>query len=157
MGCHSPWVNLDLKTSMDLCSDDKLPLYMDIMQKLQTMSEEKMNEETGCIPKCHRRKFSVSQKSEQVNYVIPGRQVSFIKHLTDSKIYPNKCICPQVWFWLYFPGGNYEVTNEYYTYDGNSFIADVGGYLGLCLGFSLLSFFDMGVESVHWIMAKMRK
>ena len=78
MGCHSPWVNLDSKTSMDLCSDDKLPLYMDIMQKLQTMSEAKMNEETGCIPKCHRRKFTMSQKSEQVNYVLPGRQVSFV-------------------------------------------------------------------------------
>ena len=94
MGCHSPWVNLDLKTSIDLCSDDKLPLYMDIMQKLQTMSEAKMNEETGCIPKCHRRKFSVSQKSEQVNYVLPGRQVSFcyVKHQICSKIYLNKLI-----------------------------------------------------------------
>ena len=58
---------------------------------------------------------------------------------------------------MYFPGGNYEVTNEYYTYDENSFIADVGGYLGLFLGFSLLSFFDMGVESVNSIMAKMRQ
>ena len=62
-----------------------------------------------------------------------------------------------MWFWLYFEGGNYEVTKEYYTYDENSFIADVGGYLGLCLGFSLLSFFDMGVEAVHWITAKMRR
>ena len=88
MGCHSPWVNLDLKTSMDLCSDDELPLYMDIMQKLQTMSEAKMNEETGCIPNCHRRKFSLSQKSEQVNYVVPGRQVSLVMFI--SKIYLNK-------------------------------------------------------------------
>ena len=57
---------------------------------------------------------------------------------------------------MYFEGGNYEVTNEYYTYDENSFIADVGGYLGLYFGLSILSFFDMGVEAVHRIMAKMR-
>ena len=61
-----------------------------------------------------------------------------------------------MWFWLYFAGGNYEVTKEYYTYDTNSFIADVGGNLGLFLGFSLLSFFDLGVDSGHWILAKLR-
>ena len=61
-----------------------------------------------------------------------------------------------MWFWLYFAGGNYEVTKEYYTYDTNSFIADVGGYLGLCLGLSLLSFFDLGVYSGLWILAKLR-
>ena len=60
-----------------------------------------------------------------------------------------------MWIWLYFAGGNYEVTKEYYTYDTNSFIGDVGGYLGLCLGLSLLSFFDLGVDSGLWIMAKL--
>ena len=75
LGCHSPWVNLNLNTSVDVCSDDKLPMYMDIMQQLQTMSEAKMYEETGCMPKFHRRKFSMAKLSEQVNYVIPGRTV----------------------------------------------------------------------------------
>ena len=46
------------------------------------------------------------------------------------------------------------VSKEYYAYDTNSFIADVGGYLGLCLGFSLLSFFDLGIEFGNWLIAK---
>ena len=32
---------------------------------------------------------------------------------------------------------------EYYTYDRNSFISDVGGNLGLFLGMSILSLYDL--------------
>ena len=32
---------------------------------------------------------------------------------------------------------------QYYSYDFNSFIADVGGYLGLLLGHSIYSFYNV--------------
>ncbi len=35
------------------------------------------------------------------------------------------------------------VREEYVIYDGGSFIADVGGFLGLLLGHSILSMFQM--------------
>ncbi len=35
--------------------------------------------------------------------------------------------------------GTYEVREQYFIYDGNTFIADIGGYLGLLLGHSILS------------------
>ena len=38
-----------------------------------------------------------------------------------------------------FMNSDYIVRQEYLTYDMNSLIADVGGYLGLLLGYSLLS------------------
>jgi hypothetical protein len=37
------------------------------------------------------------------------------------------------------------VKKQYYVYDSDSFIADIGGYLGLCLGMSILTFYDMAV------------
>jgi uncharacterized membrane protein len=37
------------------------------------------------------------------------------------------------------------VKKQYYVYDSNSCIADIGGYLGLCLGMSILTFYDMAV------------
>ena len=37
------------------------------------------------------------------------------------------------------PDRSYEEREEYYVYDEWSFIADVGGYMGLLLGYSLLS------------------
>ena len=46
---------------------------------------------------------------------------------------------------LYSPHA--DVKREYLTYDYNAFIADVGGYLGLLLGHSILSFYD-GLTSV---------
>ena len=32
---------------------------------------------------------------------------------------------------------------QYYTYDLKSFVADFGGYLGLLLGSSILTFYDL--------------
>ncbi len=42
---------------------------------------------------------------------------------------------------LYFSTGRHFIRREYVRYDTDSFIADVGGYLGLLLGHSLLSLF----------------
>ena len=39
---------------------------------------------------------------------------------------------------FYIPHGRYLVKEQYYLHDGNSFIAEVGGYLGLLLGHSAL-------------------
>ena len=41
----------------------------------------------------------------------------------------------------HFDRGEYEEKKEYLTYDTNSFVADFGGYLGLLLGHSVLSFY----------------
>ena len=37
----------------------------------------------------------------------------------------------------------YFVNEQYYTYDSKSLVADFGGYLGLLLGSSLLTFYDL--------------
>ena len=42
----------------------------------------------------------------------------------------------------HFDNGQYEEKKEYLTYDTNSFVADFGGYLGLLLGHSILTFYD---------------
>ena len=41
-----------------------------------------------------------------------------------------------------YPSGEYDFVEEYYIYNWGSFIADVGGYLGLLLGYSLLSMYQ---------------
>ena len=43
--------------------------------------------------------------------------------------------------WQYM-NTDFVVRHEYLTYDYNSFIADVGGYLGLLLGYSILSIYE---------------
>ena len=47
---------------------------------------------------------------------------------------------------LAFVDGSYEEKEQYLIYDFDSFIADVGGFLGLLLGFSIFSIYkDMAV------------
>ena len=52
---------------------------------------------------------------------------------------------------LGYLNGRYEVRKQYLLYDMNTFIADVGGYLGLLLGCSFLSLYG-GVEK--WMVSK---
>ena len=42
---------------------------------------------------------------------------------------------------MFFPSGQHFVRREYLLYDQNDLIADIGGYLGLLLGYSILSVF----------------
>ena len=44
--------------------------------------------------------------------------------------------------WQYM-NTDFIVRHEYLTYDRNSFIADVGGYLGLLLGYSVHTFYEL--------------
>merc|ERR1712207_47042 len=46
---------------------------------------------------------------------------------------------------LFYPSGRYEKVKQDYIYTQDDFIADVGGYLGLCLGMSILTFYDAGI------------
>ena len=41
-----------------------------------------------------------------------------------------------------FSSQRYTELVHYYTYEWSSFIADVGGFLGLLLGYSVLSIYD---------------
>ena len=56
--------------------------------------------------------------------------------------------------------GSYQEREQYVLYDFNSFIADVGGFMGLLLGFSILSIYndvmDMLVNKwkLGWIVGK---
>ena len=50
------------------------------------------------------------------------------------------------------PHGLYYIEEQYYLHDLNSFIADVGGYLGLLLGHSALGIFSMLME--YWFIKR---
>jgi hypothetical protein len=48
---------------------------------------------------------------------------------------------------IYFPSlETYICYFQFLAYDGNTFIADFGGYLGLLLGQSIIAFFDLGSD-----------
>jgi hypothetical protein len=44
--------------------------------------------------------------------------------------------------------GRYIERKQYLIYDNSSLIADIGGYLGLLLGYNLLSMYNFMVEKL---------
>ena len=42
--------------------------------------------------------------------------------------------------------GSYNLEEQYYVYDNDSIISDIGGFLGLFLGYSILSIYFVVVE-----------
>jgi hypothetical protein len=56
-----------------------------------------------------------------------------------------------------YSSGKYDEKVEYYTYDENSLIADIGGFLGLLLGHSAMSIYDISRIAYQKIVWKMFK
>ena len=67
----------------------------------------------------------------------------------------------EFWLTFHYLRAEYDLKKEYYKYNWGSFIADVGGYLGLLLGSSILSMYHMTtpllIKQKKWLMEKMVK
>ena len=100
-------------------------------QGMSSLLEEEIFKLTGCVPKCVRD--SISMRRAPDGYSWPAR--------------PNQQF---VIIRLEYEDGSYKLTEEYEDYDMSSFIADVGGYLGLLLGYSVLSIYYI----INDLMAK---
>ncbi len=108
---------------LDTCTTEaQFRKYMDLFSEVTTLSENSVAERTGCLPNCNRMEFKAIIISS-----------SAMKDVSVS----------QLGAFLYYPSGRYVQKKYYYQYNWNDFFADVGGYLGLLLGESLLSFYDM--------------
>ena len=88
---------------------------------------------TGCMSSCKKDEFDIVEASEMVSMktydTLPfgGTEPVGAKAL---KLY------------MYFINGQYDEREQYVIYDYNSFIADVGGYMGLLLGMSMQGMFE---------------
>ena len=51
--------------------------------------------------------------------------------------------------------GNYELKEQYPIYDGNVFLADIGGYFGLLLGFSLFDVLRYLIDNSEGIIKRL--
>ena len=110
---------------VERCNHEKLgqqdlKLLDAVVRRLDRQEESEIFEKTGCTPACSKSKFELN-----MNYFQEDNS-------TDMEIVTIR---------LKYPYGEYEVTEEYFLYDMDSFIPDVGGYLGLLLGYSLLSMY----------------
>ena len=92
----------------------------------QSFPEVDMLDQTGCLPNCVRDEISLEDGETSRSWRETRNPILTMVFL--------------------FKDGTYQMQEEYVIYDMNDFIADVGGYLGLLLGHSVLSIYFMSVE-----------
>ncbi len=117
--------------SLPLCETiEQYHTWADLANKVTVATDEnEVYNLTGCLPPCERVEYDLVAERELQEHAwtqTAGRSIAFK---------------------LYFKSGKYEVKEQFFVYDQNSFIADVGGYLGLLLGQSMFSIF-CGLENV---------
>ena len=109
------------------------------------MDENGIHGLTGCLASCTKDEFQVELSTMEV-YEFENCYTDFCFGETTRslKVYPH------------FLNGRYEDKEQYIIYDYNSMIADVGGYMGLLLGYSLLSVYEIAEQMWLKIMATMK-
>ena len=117
---ESPWHNM---------TDDIIPMARDYLQEWPMKTELEIYKTTGCMPSCKKKQIRLETEEEIKRYEL---------NKENAKI--------QLMF--HFRDGMYNLNEEYLVYDYNNFIADIGGYLGLLLGHSILSVYTMSADLI---------
>ena len=100
------------------------------------MDENGIHSLTGCLASCNKDEFQAELSEMQVEEIATyGGWTS----LGASKKHSLKVF-------IHFLNGHYEEKEQYIIYDSNSMIADIGGYKGLLLGYSLLSIYEIAEQ-----------
>ena len=126
MGCGIRMLGSTTRNATTCNSGSQLLKLSKIFEALKHADDKFIYENTGCLASCERYEYQ-----------------GFEYHRNDA-------------LWLPCQGGNvscnlsirpemndrtYDEKRQYVVYDFNSFIADVGGFVGLLLGFSTLSLY----------------
>ena len=110
-----------------------------IIKQMRQMEEYVYNHEIAardfCLPSCSRDKFELNIDTESV---IPGAP-------EDTQL---------AYLSFAYNKGEYHLIEEHFLYDTWNFIPDVGGYLGLLLGYSLLSLYHVFAQ---WLIDAKQK
>jgi hypothetical protein len=121
-----PWVKADNQNHTDLCNGkDKLKEFKNLSMSIGGLGATNDLYERGCIiSNCKQKSWKIESSTKMQN----PKAVTWIAFQFSDK---TKVL----------------LRNEMELYTISSFFADIGGYLGLLLGESLISFFLM---SVNW-------
>ena len=98
-----------------------------LVEPITIAEEREIFEMTGCMPSCSRSKFKLTSTKfhDELDPTENDKgDRTFVATIS-----------------LKMPHGEYELLEEYYLYRMESLIPDVGGYLGLLLGYSLLGMY----------------
>ena len=120
------YLGLMANKTKPFCDKETTGQIVNTLREWESWPEVDMLDQTGCLPNCVRDEISLE-----------------VGETSRSWRETRNPILNMVFL---FKDGTYQLQEEYVIYDMNDFIADVGGYLGLLLGHSVLSIYFMSVE-----------
>ena len=136
IGCDAKVQGITLKEFAPCMNKTQWEAFINISDLLELADATEFYHMTGCFSSCEKDKYEMSLEnwSEDTSYKNSYSQVLF-----TFTIYER----------------SYIEEEQYIIYDGNSFLADIGGFLGLVLGSSMLNIFDEVVGLLHGVNIEM--
>ncbi len=135
--------------SVEACIDEYIESQVGCSSKLQRTPKNLRTCTTDAeYMEWSRLGFNVSHASDGLTYKMTGCQGPCKRTEYKLRAVGGVTLAPSefaqkdkriFWIRILFANSRYHVKEQYLVYDQNSFIADVGGYLGLLLGHSLYS------------------
>ena len=115
------------------------------VQHYSAMNDNEFISKTGCKPRCKANLYTANEFSRngsvqpKFSYQkrlegLSNKHISVINGTLSEK--------PTMQISLFFSHPTITVEEEVYLYDGQSFFGEVGGYMGLLLGASILSMYE---------------
>ena len=124
IGCQLPW-NTDNTTLPKCIETIQYQTFLHLYDEIASLSGFSIAKRTGCLPSCKINEFTMTVQN---TITMPKRST-----------YTG---------YFFYPGGRYLKKVYHYNYDFTSYVADVGGLVGLFLGFSMLGFYD-GLKNAY--------
>lgn len=111
-------------TTYPHCNDKtQLAAFVNVSKKLEQAGATDTYEMTGCLSSCEKENYDVT-----------------LENWSDDIRHRNKYSQLLLTFTIY--ERSYIEEEQYVIYNSNSFLADIGGFLGLVLGSSMLNVYD---------------
>ena len=135
-GCRPPW-NAKSSSDIEVCSTSSdIFKYINHEHRIRNYEQELIIQKTGCLKPCNFKEYlsaGITSKLKNLNYVdLKGKYcLNFV--LASTVL---------------------ETKTESYVYPGISFVSEIGGSLGLFVGFSFLTIYDWFDQIFAKILSK---
>ena len=117
LSCEIHWFQAEADSQ---CSPDSLQRYFHFLINLKQAPISEIVAQSGCKPRCKMTQYSLHTRRKRIDWAANWTASVFLQ--------PRSAVV--------------ELSTEYYSYDLTELIGDVGGYLGLFLGWSVLTLLD---------------
>ena len=121
IGCNPNVYGSQYSKGPPCTTRSQLKDFVNLSYKLERSNDNDVYVLTGCLPSCERDAYDMIAEPMTCKYDGNPDELSLQLRITDR---------------------TYEEKEQYVIYDIDSFIADVGGYMGLLLGYSIMSLYN---------------